>query len=51
MLRTTPNAGSQYLLDETVRLIQAELRTEVDDFGHAISLDTKHILAWVRDLR
>ncbi len=49
MLRTTPNAVSQYLLDETVRLIQAELSTEVHDFGHAISLDTKHILAWVRE--
>jgi hypothetical protein len=49
MLRTTPNAVSQYLLDETVRLLQAELATEVDDFGQAISLDTKHILAWVRE--
>jgi hypothetical protein len=49
MLRTTPNAVSQYLLDETVRLLQAELSTEVDDFGHAISLDTKHIIAWVRE--
>ena len=49
MLRTTPNAVSQYLLDETVRLIQAELSPEVNDFGHAISLDTKHILAWVKE--
>jgi len=49
MLRTTPNAVSQYLLDETVRLLVAELETEVDDFGHAISLDTKHIIAWVRE--
>jgi hypothetical protein len=49
MLRTTPNSVSQYLLDETVRLIQAELSTEVNDFGHAISLDTKHILAWVKE--
>lgn len=49
MLRTTPNAVSQYLLDETVHLLQAEMSTEVDDFGHAISLDTKHILAWVRE--
>lgn len=49
MLRTTPNAVSQYLLDETVRLLQAELVTEVHDFGQAISLDTKHILAWVRE--
>ena len=49
MLRTTPNAVSQYLLDETVRLLQAELRTEVSDFGQSISLDTKHILAWVKE--
>jgi hypothetical protein len=49
MLRTTPNAMSQYLLGETVRLLRAELSTEVDDFGQAISLDTKHIIAWVRE--
>jgi len=49
MLRSTPNAVSQYLLDETVRLLQAELSTEADSFGHAISLDTKHIIAWVRE--
>jgi hypothetical protein len=48
MLRSIPNAQSQYLLDETVRLLQAELSTQVDDFGHSISLDTKHILAWVK---
>jgi len=49
ILRTTPNPVSQYLFDETVRLLQAELSTEVDDFGQVISLDTKHIIAWVRE--
>jgi len=49
MLRSIPNTVSQYLLDETVRLLQAELSTEVADFGQAISLDTKHIIAWVRE--
>jgi hypothetical protein len=49
MLRATPNAVSQYLLDETVRLLQIELTTEIEDFGQAISLDTKNILAWVRE--
>jgi hypothetical protein len=49
MLRATPNAVSQYLLDETVHLLQAERAAEVNDFGQAISLDTKHILAWVRE--
>jgi hypothetical protein len=49
MLRSLPNVKLQYLLDETVRLLQTELDTEVDDFGQSISLDTKHILAWVRE--
>jgi hypothetical protein len=49
MLRQMPNASLQFLLDDTVRLLQAELRTEVDDFGHCISLDTKHIIAWVKE--
>ncbi len=49
LLRNMPNVVSQYLLDETVRLLQSELRLEVKDFGQAVSLDTKHILAWVRE--
>jgi hypothetical protein len=49
MLRTTPNAQSQYLLGETVRLLRAELSTLVNDFGQSISLDTKNILAWVKE--
>ena len=49
MLRKLPNAVCQYLLDETVRLLQTELSTEVDPFGHAVSLDTRHIIAWVRE--
>ena len=49
MLRRIPNASLQFLLDETVRLLQVELCTEVDDFGQCISLDTKHIIAWVKE--
>ncbi len=49
MLRHLPNAGLQFLLDDTLRLLQAELTTEVNDFGQAISLDTKHIIAWVEE--
>jgi len=49
MLRTTPNPVFQYLLDETVHLLQAELSPEIEGFGQAISLDTKHILAWVKE--
>jgi hypothetical protein len=33
MLRNIPNASLQFLLDETVRLLQLELSSEVDDFG------------------
>jgi hypothetical protein len=49
MLRTMPNTCLQFLLDETVRLLQAELATVSTDFGRATSLDTKHILAWVQE--
>jgi hypothetical protein len=49
MLRRMPNQCVQFLLDETVRLLQAELSTEIDDFGETISLDTKHIIAWVKE--
>ena len=49
MLRTTPNACFQYLLDETVRLLMSELRDVAPSFGHSISLDTKHIIAWVKE--
>jgi hypothetical protein len=49
MLRRTPNASFQYLLDETVRLLMSELRDVAPDFGQSISLDTKHIIAWVKE--
>jgi len=49
MLRILPNAALQWLLDDTVRLLQVELRGIAPDFGHIISLDTKHILAWVKE--
>lgn len=49
MLRSMPNASLQFLLDDTIGQIHAELRTEVDDFSHCISLDTKHIIAWVKE--
>lgn len=49
LLRCCPNAALQFLLDDTVRLLQAELAREVDDFGQCVSLDTKHILAWVQE--
>jgi hypothetical protein len=49
MLRRCPNAALQFLLDDTIRLLRAELAGEVDDFGQCVSLDTKHILAWVQE--
>jgi hypothetical protein len=54
MLRTMPNTCLQFLLDGSVQLLQTELVDVTDDdgkpsFGQAISLDTKHILAWVKE--
>jgi len=49
LLRKAPNACFQYLLDETVRLLMSELRDVAPDFGCCISLDTKHIIAWVKE--
>jgi hypothetical protein len=48
MLRMIPNALLQILLDSTVSQLQAALPPD-RKFGHAISLDTKHILAWVKE--
>lgn len=48
VLRKMPNASLQSLLDETVRLLRRALLTHAPDFGQTIALDTKHILAWVK---
>jgi hypothetical protein len=48
MLRQIPNAFFQTLLDSTVRLIQAELDELGLQLGECIAMDTKHILAWVK---
>lgn len=47
MLRSIPNVVIQFLLDSTVTLLQQELAEVGVRLGQAISLDTKHILAWV----
>lgn len=49
LLRDLPNAALQFLLDETVRLIREELKDVIVSFGKCISLDTKHIIAWVKE--
>ncbi len=48
LLRTLPNPILQVLLDSTVSRLQQALPKDVT-FGQAISLDTKHILAWVKE--
>jgi len=49
ILRRLPNPALQVLLDDTVHLLQLELASETQTFGQTISLDTKHILAWVKE--
>lgn len=49
MLRQLPNAGLQFLLADSVRLIREALRAEDVPVGDCISLDTKHILACVKE--
>jgi hypothetical protein len=49
MLRRMPNAAARFLLADTVRLILAELAARQVPPPQCISLDTKHILAWVKE--
>ncbi len=49
MLRTLPNSALQYLLADSVRLILDELQAQPIPALDCISLDTKHILAWVKE--
>ena len=49
LLRKMPSECATFLLDESVHLLQAQLQPHIKDFGQAISLDTKHILAWVKE--
>lgn len=48
VLRDLHNAAAQFLLDSTVQLLRLELPADVN-FGDIIALDTKHILAWVKE--
>jgi hypothetical protein len=48
VLRDLDNAAAQFLLGGTVHLLRLELPAEVD-FGDVIALDTKHIIAWVKE--
>jgi len=49
MLREIPNAALQFLLEDIIRLILAELRMLGVAAGECVSLDTKHIIAWVKE--
>ena len=49
LLRTMPNSVLQFLLADSVRLILAELTVRALPTPQCISLDTKHIIAWVKE--
>jgi hypothetical protein len=49
MLRHLPNTTLQMLLTDSVHLIGAALDARGIPWGECISLDTKHILAWVQE--
>jgi len=48
-LRQMEQASLQWLLDQTVARLRRELEPFAPDFGEIISLDTKHILAFVKE--
>lgn len=48
LLRSTPNTVFQILLDSTVSLLQTELDHIGISLGQTVALDTKHIVAWVK---
>jgi hypothetical protein len=49
MLREIPNSALQFLLKDSLRLVCEELAQHHLSMGECISLDTKHILAWVKE--
>jgi hypothetical protein len=49
MARDIPNSSLQFLLDQSVALLLAEFAALGLSVGDCISLDTKHIIAWVKE--
>lgn len=49
MLRKMPNSALQFLLADSVRLLRTEFEERHLPPLDCISLDTKHILAWVKE--
>lgn len=48
LVRHLPHPWVQFLLDESVRAVVAALPA-TPGFGQTVSIDTKHILAWVKE--
>ncbi len=49
LLRTMPNQALRFLLADSVRLILAELADHHLEPPQCVAIDTKHILAWVKE--
>jgi hypothetical protein len=49
LLRSSPNEVFQILLDSSIAALQTELAELGFRLGQTISMDTKHILAWVKE--
>jgi hypothetical protein len=49
LLREMPNSVPQSILTDTIDQAVASLKMQFPDFGQTVSLDTKHIIAWVKE--
>jgi hypothetical protein len=49
MLRELPDVALQFLLDSSVTLLQTELAACGVRLGECIAMDTKHVIAWVKE--
>jgi hypothetical protein len=49
MLRELPNELLQFLLSDTIRLIRLELSARHVSMSDVVAVDTKHIIAWVKE--
>jgi len=49
LLRKVPHAALRFLFDDSARLLLGFLASQGIPAGECISLDTKHILAWVKE--
>ena len=49
LLRVMPNLGAEFPLEQSARLLLVHFSSLDIRAGECISLDTKHILAWVKE--